>query len=100
MKSRATSAEIFNVVANFFQECQLSWESLAGSCTDGAPGMTGLKSGFIKRVKEKNSSVIGTHCMLHCEALASTTLPHEIKEVLDISIEIVNYIKAGSLSIS
>ena len=55
MKSRATSAEIFDVVANFFQENQLPWESLAGGYTSGAPAMTGLKSGFIKRVKEKNS---------------------------------------------
>ena len=31
MKSRATSAKIFNVTANFFQENQLSWESLAGA---------------------------------------------------------------------
>ena len=98
IKSRATSSEIFNVVANFFQEKQLSWESLAGACTDGAPAMTGLKSGFIKRVKEKNSSVIGTHCIFHCEALASRALPHEMKEVLDLSIEIVNYIKPGSLN--
>ena len=97
MKSRATSAEIFNVVVNFFQENQLPWESLAGACTDGAPAMTGLKSGFIKRVK-KNSSVIGTHCILHRKVLASKTLPHEMKEVLDLSIEIMNYIKAGSLN--
>ena len=55
MKSRATSAKIFNVVTNFFQENQLTWESLAGGCTSGASAMTGLKSGFIKRVKEKNS---------------------------------------------
>ena len=98
MKGRATSAKIFNVVANFFQESKLSWESLAGACTDGALAMTGLKSGFIKRVKEKNSSVIGTHWVLHREALASRTFPHEMKEVLDLSIEIGNYIKAGSLN--
>ena len=98
MKGRATSAEIFNVVANFFQENKLPWESLAGACTHGAPAMTGLKSGFIKSVKEKNSSVIGTHCIHHREALASRTLPHEMKEVLDLSIEIVNYIKSGFLN--
>ena len=98
MKGRATSAEIFNVVANFFQENKLSWESLAAACTDGAPAMTGQRSGFIKRVKEKNSSIIGTHCVLHREALASRTMPHEMKEILDLSIEIVNCIKAGSLN--
>ena len=31
MKSRATTANIFNVVANFFQENQLLWESLAAA---------------------------------------------------------------------
>ena len=99
MKDRATSAEIFNVMANSFQENKLSWELLAGACTDRAPAMTGLKSGFIKRVKEKNSSVIGTHCILHREALASRTLPHEMKEVLDLSIEIVNVYKEDPLTV-
>ena len=50
--------------------------------------MTGQRSGFIKRVKEKNSSIIGTHCILHREALASRILPHDVKEVLNLSIEI------------
>ena len=39
-----------------------------------------------------------THCIVHREALVSKTLPHEMKEVLDLSIEIVNYIKAGALN--
>ena len=47
MKSRATSADIFNAVANFFQENQLSRESLARACKDGAPAMIVLKSDFI-----------------------------------------------------
>ena len=56
-----------------------------------ATAITGLKSGFIKTVKEKNSSEIFTHCILHREALASTTMPHEMTKVLDLSIEITNY---------
>ena len=98
MKSHATSADIFNVVANFFQDNQPSWQSLAGACTDRAPAIIGLKSDFIQRVKERKPSVMGTHCILHREALASRILPREIKEVLDLSIEIVNYMKPGSLS--
>ena len=78
-------------MANYFQKNQLSWESSTVACTDGAPPMTGLKSGFIKWVKEKNSFVIGTHCILHRKALASRTLPHEMKDVLDLCIKIVNY---------
>ena len=42
MKSQATSADIFNVASNFFQENQLLWESLAGSRTDRAPAHSSL----------------------------------------------------------
>ena len=35
------------------------------------------------------------HSILYCEVLASRTLPREMKEVLILSIEIVNYVKAG-----
>ena len=35
------------------------------------------------------------HSILYCEVLASRTLPREMKEVLILSIEIVNYMKAG-----
>ena len=47
---------------------------------DGAPAMLGLQSGFIHRVKERNPSAIGMHCILHEEALASTTLTPEMKK--------------------
>ena len=98
MESRTTSADIFNIVSNFFEENQLSWESLVGVCTDGAPAMLGLRSGFVKRVKEKNPSVVGTHCIIHREALASRTMPPEMKDVLNLAIEVVNFIKAGALN--
>ena len=53
MESYTTATDIFQVVSNFFQEIQLSWDSLVGVCADGAPAMLGLQSGFITRVKEK-----------------------------------------------
>lgn len=98
MESRTTSSDIFNVVTNFFEKNKLSWESLVGVCTDGAPAMIGLRSGFVKRVKEKNPSVIGTHCIIHREALASRTMPTKMKDVLNLSIDVVNFIKSGALS--
>ena len=65
METRTTAADIFNVVSTFFKENNLSWKNLVGVCTDGAPAMLGLRSGFIKRVKGKNPEVVGTHCILH-----------------------------------
>lgn len=98
MESCTTAAAIFHEVSNFFQENQLSWDSLVGVCSDGAPAMFRLQSGFITRVKEKNPSVVGTHCILHREALASRTLPAEMKDVLNVAIKVVNFIKAGALN--
>ncbi|XP_076063290.1 zinc finger BED domain-containing protein 5-like [Oratosquilla oratoria] len=71
MESFTTAEAIFDVISDFFQENQLSWESLVGVCTDGAPAMRGLRSGFVTKVKERNPSVMSTHCILHREALAS-----------------------------
>ncbi|XP_066958824.1 protein FAM200C-like [Macrobrachium rosenbergii] len=98
MEGCTTTADIFQDVSKFFQENHLSWESLVGVCTDGAPAMLGLQSGFITRVKEKNPSAVGTHCILHREALASRTLPAEMSDVLNVAIKLVNFIKAGSLN--
>ncbi len=97
MESYTTATDIFQVVSNFFQENQLLWDSLVRVCTDGAPAMLGLQSGFITRVKEKSPSAIGTHCILHREALASRTLPAEMRDVMNLAIKVVNFIKAGAL---
>ncbi|XP_076043697.1 zinc finger BED domain-containing protein 5-like [Oratosquilla oratoria] len=98
MESFTTAEAIFDVISDFFQENQLSWESLVGVCTDGAPAMRGLRSGFVTKVKERNPSVMSTHCILHQEALASRTLPVEMMDVLNVAIKIVNFVKAGALN--
>ena len=60
--------------------------------------MLSLQSGFITRVKEKSPSAKGTHCILHREALASRTLPAEMRDVMNLAIKVVNVIKAGALN--
>ena len=47
MEGRVTSADIFNVVSNLFEENQLSWKSMVGVCTDRTLAISGLRSGFI-----------------------------------------------------
>ncbi|XP_076062512.1 zinc finger BED domain-containing protein 5-like [Oratosquilla oratoria] len=98
MESFTTAEAIFDVISDFFQENQLSWESLVGVCTDGAQAMRGLQSGFVTKVKERDPSVMSTHCILHREALASRTLPIEMMDVLNVAIKIVNFVKAGALT--
>ncbi|CAI9728189.1 Hypothetical predicted protein [Octopus vulgaris] len=55
--------------------------------------MLGLQSGFITRVKEK------IHLLFHREALASRTLPTEMRNVLNVAIKVVNFAKCGTLNI-
>ena len=69
MEGRAKS-DIFNVVSNFFEENQLSSESLVEVCTDGDPAVVNLRYGFIQRAKERNPFIVGTYYVLHREALA------------------------------
>ena len=60
-------------VEDFFHKENISWASLCGVCTDGAPAMLGAKSGFQTLVKNKAPNVVTTHCFIHREALASKT---------------------------
>ena len=45
-----------------------------GVCTDGCPAMIGSRSGFISRIKQKSPNAIGSHCVIHHEALPASTL--------------------------
>lgn len=59
--------------------------------------MIGSKSGFKTRVKAINSKVKHMHCMIHRQALAAKTLPSELKEVLDDTVKMVNFVKLSDL---
>ena len=59
--------------------------------------MLGSRSGFTKKVKELAPEAKGTHCFIHRYAFASKTLPTALKNILDLVVKIVNFIKAGSL---
>ncbi len=58
--------------------------------------MTGSVQGFLSRVKEKNPEVI-THCFLHREVLISRTIGDDLKHVLDITVNMANFIKQRPL---
>ncbi|KAI6656267.1 Zinc finger protein [Oopsacas minuta] len=90
--------DILAVLSYFFDENNLPWDKLVGICTDGAPAMIGSRSGFITKVKKKNSLAVGTHCIIHREALAAKTLPVELMDSLNAVIKIVNLIKTSALN--
>ena len=98
LETTTKASDVFKLVEEFFETEKLDWDKLGSVCTDGAPAMLGARSGFVEFVKRKNPNIIATHCMIHREALASRTMPEELKQTLDSAIKILNYIKASALN--
>ena len=67
-------------------------------CTDGAPAILGNTSGFAIWVKKEAPQVSVTHCFLHRYALASKSLPKNLRQVLSDSVKIVNLIRVRALN--
>ena len=93
----AKGHDIFNILSFYLESYNLSWNQCVKICTDGAPSMIGSVQGFVSRVKEKNSEVITTHCFLHREVLVSKSIGNDLKQVLDITVNMVNFIKQRPL---
>ena len=90
--------DVFLEVSKFFEEEGLSWNNVCGNTTDGGPAMLGSHSGYHAKVKDTNPDTKHLHCMIHRYALASKTLPTELRAVLDEVIAMVNATKASALS--
>ena len=60
--------------------------------------MLGTKSGFKICAKNRSPKVRGIHCMIHRQALASRPLPAQLEKVLDLTIQIANFVKGGALN--
>ena len=60
--------------------------------------MMGSRSGFVTLVKHKNPAIRDTHCMIHRQALAAKTLPQRLNLVLEIVINVVNYVKSSAVN--
>ena len=94
LETTTKASDVLKLVEDFFTEKNLDWAKLGSVCTDGAPAMLGVRSGFLALVKQKNPNVIGMHCIIHREALASRTMP----QTLDYAIKVVNYTKSSALN--
>lgn len=98
LETTTTARDVFDKIGSFLKEHKISWEKVCGVCTDGAPAMLGCRSGFQRLVLNESPKVIGTHCMIHRQILATKTLPQELQEVMKSVISSVNFVKASSLN--
>ena len=83
LDSTTKSVDVMKKMTTFFESTQLDWTNVCGVCTDGTPSMLGSQSGFQKQVKELAPEAKGTHCFIHRYALASKTLPAQLKDVIE-----------------
>ncbi|XP_065639505.1 zinc finger BED domain-containing protein 5-like [Hydra vulgaris] len=98
LETTTKAANIMEILKQFFNDNQLQWKYLFGITTDGAPAMMGCKSGLQTRVKEIAQNVVGVHCFIHRQALATKTLPGSLKTVFNQLVKLVNYIKSSALN--
>lgn len=98
LETTTKAFDVFSALHNFLAANDLPWEKVIGICTDGAQAMTGCRSGFIELAKKKNPKIIGSHCIIHRQALACKTLPESLNVALNIAIKIVNHVKSNALN--
>ena len=69
-----------------------------GICTDGAKAMTGRHSGVVTCVQAVASDATCVNSSIHREALAAKGMPDSLKDVLDTTVKMVNFVKARLLN--
>ena len=98
LKTITNSEDVTEKISIFFDIEGLQWNKLCGICTDGPPAMLGSRSGFQTKVKAKSPQAKGFRCIIHRYALACKTLPISLKEVLNLVIKLVNFVKGSALN--
>ena len=98
LETTLKAVDVLQMLIDFFDKTELSWSKFVGVCTDGAPAMIGANSGLISLVKQKNTAIQGTHCMIHKAALVSKTIPKRLHEHMSVVIKVVNYVKSSALN--
>lgn len=73
-------------------------DAIGSICKDIAPTMPGNRFGFAAFRKKQVPEVRVAHCLFHCYALATKTLPKDLKDVLSACMKIVNSVSGRSLN--
>ena len=98
MKERTRAKDVFDLVNAFLRENSTVWIKVVLVCTDGAPAMTGHRSGFIDLMKQVALHIVSNHSAIHKYALACKTLPLDFKNVLDSVVKAVNFIRGRAVN--
>ncbi|GBN82742.1 Zinc finger BED domain-containing protein 5 [Araneus ventricosus] len=90
---RCTGEDIFNAIQDYLCENEIDWAKFCGICTDCGKFMSGCYEGLRGRIKTVAPHVTWSHCCIHSQSLAAKPLRDPLKEVLNQSVKVVNFIK-------
>lgn len=101
LKGTTTGEDLFSHLEQALVSMQLPWAKLVSVTTDGGRNMSGQNKGLVGRIKTKLAEIgcdnpLFFHCIVHQEALCCKVI--EWKEVMDIVISTVNYIRKNGLT--
>jgi len=97
LPTTSTGTDVYDSMSNTLTENGLSWKNCLSVCTDGAPAMIRKFKGFVAKVKQNFPNVGSIHCFIHHEALMVRTIPAEFKSVLNLVVNMVNFVKSRAL---
>ena len=102
LKGTTTGHDLFTALSSSLETFGLKWQKLTSLTTDGAPNMTGRRSGVVGRVsdhlREAEADVelpIFLHCIIHQQALAAKV--SQISDILKVVEPIIKYIRRHAL---
>ena len=98
MKEKTKDKDVFDVVNAFLRKNLVAWNKVGSVYTHGKPDVIEHPSGFVALMKEVASHIVSNYCAIHKYALASKTLPFELKSALDSVIKVVNFIRGRAVN--
>ncbi len=98
LPEHTTGEALIEVLDGYIRDAGMLWDKCVGICMDWARSITGRLSGLVTRVQNSAPLAKRTHCMIHCESLASKKMPGCLETVLKQAVQIVNFITARPLN--
>ena len=97
MHATTKGIDLFETLKLCVEKNNIEWIKLDSVCTDGAPALTGKKSGCLALLEQfLDRTILKYHCIIHQEALCGKTL--NLKHIMDVVLRCVNKIRSKVLN--
>ncbi|XP_071053685.1 general transcription factor II-I repeat domain-containing protein 2-like [Onthophagus taurus] len=95
LKGNTRGEDLFKAIDKFINNSNIRYDKIVSLSTDGAPAMIGKEKGVVKKIRDKNPSLISYQCIIHQTALCGK-LSATLKEVMDSLVQLINFMRSHS----